>query len=44
MMGAESGLLGLLGKVFLALVFIVTIGVAIKVLMGGSSGSGNKKD
>lgn len=44
MMGAESGVLALLGKVFLAIVFIVTIGVAIKVLMGGSSGSGNKKD
>jgi hypothetical protein len=44
MTGAESGIFALLGKVFLAVVFVVTIGVAIKVLMGGSSGSGKNKD
>lgn len=44
MAGAESGVLALLGKTFLIVVFIITIGVAIKVLMGGSSGSEDDKD
>lgn len=38
MTGTESGVFALLGKAFLAVVFVVTIGVAIKVLLGGSSG------
>ena len=44
MTGAESGILALLGKTFLIVVFIITIGVGIKVLMGGSSGSEKDED
>jgi len=44
MTGAESGVFALLGKAFLAVVFVVTIGVAIKVLIGGSSGSRKNGD
>lgn len=44
MTGTESGVFEMLGKVFLIIVFVATIVVAIKVLMGGRSGSDNDED
>lgn len=39
MFGTESSLLKILGQVFLLITFFATVVVAIKVLMGGRSGS-----
>jgi len=40
MTGTENGLFEMLGQWFLLFSFFIIIGVAIKVLAGGSSGSG----